>query len=432
MRRAALAAVAALLAAAATAPMSTASAAPRPRPTQPQPAEPKPTGIPLTTPVRDVDPLKNAIQFGVRKDRLLTSVVPGPVRNTEHVTALIGPTGAPVVVTDRQRLVITAAGNYIVRELGPARKAEAIGDTVPPVLELGQVVWQGFSPNTRTLEALLTLDAGIEAHRLPMTVTLRFRDSAGRVRPMRPGGQAPSDGTLDVTLTNQTVSPRVVLLGTGAAVATAAALDRLYEAAQHPATAVPPYAGDGLPAKLPGTVGGGEQLDVAAPLRVTGRIAVAEATTNPVQGPGTTPSGNGAAVAGTLDGNATFQVTMRAGQHLVADLDVRPWLDPRLLVPPATSWRAWAAGHPSPSDLAAATRTLAEAAAAAARSAEYSPYLQADTPGSDLATFHYAVAPKAATPRAGAVLTVKPAGIAAVLLALAAIAGNAALLWRRL
>jgi hypothetical protein len=427
MRRAALAAVAGLLAAAATAPVSTAVASPPSRPTQP-----KATGIALTAPVRDVDPLKNAIQFGVRKDRLLTSVVPGPVRNTELVTALIGPSGAPVVVTDRQRLVITAPGTYIVRELGPARKADGLGDTVPPVLELGQVVWQGFSPNTRTLEAMLTLDAGIEAHRLPMTVTLRFRDSSGRVRTLRPGGQAPADGTLDVTLANQTASPRVVLLGTGSPVPTAAALDVLYDAAQHPATAVPPYAGGGLPAKLPGTPGGGEQLEVVAPLRVTGTVGVAEATTNPVRGPGITPRGNGASVAGTLDGTATFQVAMRAGQHLVADLDVRPWLDPRLLAPPASSWRAWAAGHPSTTEVTSVTRTLAEAAAAAARSAEYSPYLQADTPGADLSTFHYAVAPKAATPRAGAVLTVKPAGVAAALLALAAIAGNAALLWRRL
>jgi len=394
---------------------------------------PAPAQIQLTAPTRDVDPLANAISFGLRKDRLLKSVVPGQVRNTELVTAAMGPTGAPAAVTDLQQLVITAAGNYIVRELGPARKAEGLGDTVPPVLELGQVVWQGFSPGNRTLRALLTLDPGIEQQRLPMAVTLRFRDRSGRQLAMRPGGEAPADGTLEVTLTNQTGSPRVVLLGTADPVPLGSALQRLYVAAQRPAAAVPPYAGGGIPAAVPGRVVSGEQLTAVAPLRVTGTLGVAEATSDPVQGPGTTPAGGRARLAGTLDGSAVFDVTMRAGQHLVADLDVRPWLDPRVLVPTTgTSWTAWAASHPSGADIAAATRTLTETAAAAARSAEYSPYLQADTPGSDLTTFHYVVAPKTATPRAGEVIRAKPAGIAAAAVALVAIAGNAALLWRQL
>src|SRR4051794_35471014 len=81
-------------------------------------------GIALTTPVRDVDPLARAAGLGLRKDRLLKSVVPGPVVNTEQLTVGVGPTGTPAVVTDLQQLVITKPGNYIVRELGPARRAE--------------------------------------------------------------------------------------------------------------------------------------------------------------------------------------------------------------------------------------------------------------------------------------------------------------------
>jgi hypothetical protein len=393
------------------------------------------SGIALLQPVRDVDPLAAAGSLGLRKDRLLTSVVPGPVANTEQLTVGIGPNGAPAVVTDLQQLVIGAAGNYIVRELGPARRAEGLGDTVPPVLELGQVVWQGFSPGTRTLRALLALDPGIEAHRLPMTVDLRFRDRHGRVRPLRPGAGAPTDGTVTVTLANATGSPRTVTVGSAAVGPLARALDTLYDAARSPHAAVPPYAGAGLPAVVTGAAAGEEQVTVVAPLRVTGRIgATGAAPAGPpaVRGPGTTPTPTGADVAGTLDGSATFEVDLRAGQHLSMDLDVRPWLDPRTLVPPAADWRSWASTRPDPAAVRDATTTLAETAAAAARAAEYSPYLQADTPGSDLSSFRYVVAPATATPRAGAVIRAKPQAITAAALALVAVAGNAALLWRRL
>jgi len=392
-------------------------------------------GIALTAPVRDVDPLAGAIGFGLRKDRLLKSVVPGPVVNTEQITVAVGPTGAPAVVTDLQQLVITKPGNYIVRELGPARKAEGLGDTVPPVLELGQVVWQGFSPGTRTLQARLTLDPGLEAHRLPMSVGVSFRGDHGGVTALQPGGRAPADGTVTVTLTNQTAIPRAVPLGTGDAGEVAGWLDRLYAAARRPRAAVPPYAGSGLPSHVGGTTSGQEQTNVVAPLRVTGTIGVADAPPGSVvvDGSGTTAAPQGAGVAGTLDGSASFDVAVHAGQHLLLDLDARPWLDPRLLVPPSGStWRAWLHSRPTINAVTDATTTLAEGAASAARAAEYSPYLQADTPGSDLSSFHFVVAPESATPRAREALQARPGGIAAAVVALVAIAGNAALLRRQL
>ena len=395
-------------------------------------AQPAPMGIPLLEPVRDVDPLQGAVNLGLRKDRLLKSVVPGPVTNTEQLTVGVGPTGAPAVVTDLQQLLITSAGNYIIRELGPARRAEGLGDTVPPVLELGQVVWQGFSPGTRTLQARLTLDPGIESHRLPMSVQLSFTDRNGHRQRLQPGGRVPGDGTVTVTLTNATASPRRVGLGLGAMGPLATALDRLYDAARAPKAAVPPYAGSGLPKTLPGAHLGDEQLNVSAPLRVSGSIGVAEAGAV-VRGPGATPSATGADIAGTLDGSSSWDVDVRSGQHLKLDLDVRPWLDARLLVPPAgASWKAWASSHPAAADRKSATTTLAEAAAAAARAAEYSPYLQADTPGTDLSSFRYVVAPRTATPRAVQVVEAKPGAITAAALALVAISGNAALLWRQL
>ena len=394
-----------------------------------------PAGIDLVRPVHDVDPLAGAANLGLRKDRLLTSVVPGPVANTEALTVGLGPTGVPAEVTDVQRLVISAAGNYIVRELGPARRAVGLDDTVPPVLELGQVVWQGFSPGNRTLRAALTLDPGIEAARLPMSVRIDFRDRHGHATPLRPGGEAPADGTATVTLTNATGSPRTVPLGTAALQPLARVLDTLYDAARAPRAAVPPYAGSGLPTAIAGTHSGDEQTTVVAPLRVTGMLGAVEssaAAPAPVRGPGTTASTAGADIAGTLDGTAAFEVDLRSGQHLRADLDVRPWLDPRTLVPPAASWKAWAASRPDAGALRDATTTAAEAAAAAARAAEYSPYLQADTPGTDLSSFRYVIAAATATPRANDVIRAKPGAIAAAVVALVAVAGNAALLWRAL
>src|SRR4051812_26852696 len=154
------------------------------------------SGLRLPAPVREVDPLATP-QLGLRPDRLLTSQVPGAVRDTESVLASLGPTGAPAAVTDTQRLRITAQGNYIVRELGPARQAVGLGGSVPPVLELGTVVWQGFSPGHRELAARLTLDPGIEAARLPMRVQLQFHAAGtGRVQPLGPGARAPTAGTV--------------------------------------------------------------------------------------------------------------------------------------------------------------------------------------------------------------------------------------------
>ncbi|HEU5034098.1 MAG TPA: hypothetical protein VFT62_04975, partial [Mycobacteriales bacterium] len=169
----------------------------------PSVAEPSTGGIRLPAPVHGVDPL-TTVDLGLRPDRLLTSQVPGRVVNREALTVALGPAGAPVDVVDEQHLVIHGSGNYVIRELGPAREAVGLGATVPPVLDLGTVVWQGFSPGRRTLAARLRLDPGIEAGRLPMQVAIGFRGRDGRAQPLGPGATAPADGTVTVTLTNAT------------------------------------------------------------------------------------------------------------------------------------------------------------------------------------------------------------------------------------
>src|SRR3954451_14931730 len=181
--------------------------------------------IRLPAPVHDVDPLRD-VNLGLRPDRLRKSVVPGTASDHEDVMVAVGPDGAPAAVTDTQRLVIDGAGNYIIRELGPARAAVGLDDTVPPVLQLGTVVWQGFSPGHRALSARLTLDPGIEAARLPLKVAMKLRDSGGNEHPLGPGGVAPVDGTLTITLTNQTSSRRLVDAGSADLPALATTLDR--------------------------------------------------------------------------------------------------------------------------------------------------------------------------------------------------------------
>lgn len=394
-----------------------------------------PPGIPLPETFRNINPIKClSIVAPGRKDRCLTSKVPSTVDDTEAITVGVGPDGAPVVVTDRQRLVVHGPGTYLIYELGPARLVEGLDEFSLPTTKFGQVVWQGFaSSSRRALNGLLTLDAGFEANRLPMAVRVDFTDAGGKRARLAPGGRARSDGTAKITLTNLSASPRFVGVGTAQLAPLARALDTLLAAANSQRPGVPPYAGSGLPATIPGTLIGRTQSTVTAPLRVRGTVTVSGSTGTPVTGPGTTPVAGGATVSGTLNDTVSFQASMRAGQTLGLSIDVQPWLDPRTVVPPdgARSWAAWAATHPPAGAIGDATATLVSTAAQAARGADYSPYLQTDTQGQAASSFHYEMASETATRRAGTALAAKPAAIITACLAGLAIAGNAALLRRQ-
>jgi hypothetical protein len=260
-----------------------------------------------------------------------------------------------------------------------------------------------------------------------------FADTAGKRGGWRPGGRAPTAGTVTITLANNTTSNRTVQTGLAAVRPLAAALDRLRRAGQHPRAAVPPTAGRGLPASLPGRTTGSLAVDVVAPLRVTGTIT-APGGSDAIAGPATTPAAGGVSIAGTLTAPATFTVRVAAGDRIGLDLDVRPWVDPRTVTPPppARTWAQWRKSGPSASAIADATQSLVLAAAASARSAEYSPYLQADAPGPDLSTFTYVVAHAPRALQQVADVQPRPGAIAAAAVALLAIIGNATLLRRRL
>jgi len=370
---------------------------------------------------------------GLTKDRLLTSRAPGPVANREAVTVALGPDGTPAAVTVEQRLSITGVGDYQIRERGPARGAEGIGDTVPPVLKLGTVVWQGFSPGRRELAALLTLDAGLEAARLPLSVRLELTTRDGRRTPLGPGGRVPEPGVVTMTLTNATTVPVTVPVGAAEPRPAAQALQVLLDAARRPRPGRPPTVGNGLPEEVPGTVTGTASLAAVAALRVTGSIRV-PGTRATVTGAGTAAVADGARINGTLHDTVSFRVDAPQPGRLVLDLMVQPWIDARPLAPPAPSrsWAAWAAANPGRAAQESATRTLLADTANAARAAEYTPYLDADLKGSSVTTYRYVVAAPSLPREAGAALQPRPAAIAAAAVAALLIAVDLGLLWRRL
>jgi hypothetical protein len=374
-----------------------------------------------------------AIQVpGTLPDRLRVSRAPGPVDSTDAVTVALDPTGKPTRVEVVQRLRITGTGDYGIYERGPARRADALDDTSPPVAKLGTVVWQGFSPGRRDLAARLTLDPGIEALRLPLGVRLGFVDTFGVPQPLGPGGQVPSAGTLTVTLSDQT-SQQSVLVGAGAADAAslASVAETLLGAAASPGRE-PPVAGRGLPCSLVATQLAERLIGVSAAQSIRGTIRVA-GTTALVSGPGSTPTSNGARIAGTLPGGSVeFAVKVGGAGRVAVDVTTAPTIDRRTLAAPDgfSSWQAWAASRPSVAQRQRATDIVVAAAATAVRAADFYPYLQADLPGRSQGLFSYSIDVPAAARAGRPPLRPKSGPIALAALAAGLIVANGAALRR--
>ena len=125
--------------------------------------------------------------------------------NAEIVRVGLGADGSVRTVMADQRLELTGAGDYAVRERGPARSAVSLSQEPPPVTRRGAVVWQGFSAGRRDLAARLTLDPLIEAQHLPLSVKVTFTGTAGTS--ILDGGRIPSAGTVTVNLSNTTSQP---------------------------------------------------------------------------------------------------------------------------------------------------------------------------------------------------------------------------------
>jgi hypothetical protein len=288
---------------------------------------------------------------GATPERCKKSKVPGPVVNDEIVLVGLDAAGTPARVQLEQRLLLTKVGDYVIRERGPARSAVGlIEGSDPPNTKLGAVVFQGFTPGNRKLGARLTLDAGLEAARLPLGVTITYDGGTG-TRPLGPAGRIPCPGTVHITLDNRTSQPAVLPTGTDAdPSALAPPLDAARKAAQAPPGPRLPSTDTVLPKRL--SVSGAARRDAtqSVPLRITGSLRLA-GTTGAVAGPGTSPLPDGAVVEGTLPGDGgrvEFTATAAGPGQLVLDLTAVPVLDERLLQPPRglPTWAAWARNRP--------------------------------------------------------------------------------------
>jgi hypothetical protein len=393
------------------------------------------TTLTLPAPVTTLPTFPN---LGLRPDRRLVSHVPGQVRTHEDVAIAMRPDGAPASVVLDERLHLSGTGAYLIYERGPARAASPIGDSLPPVLELGTVVWQGFSPGGRDLAARLRLDAALEAQRLPVTVSLSWRPATGgRSRALGVGGEVPGAGAVTVHVANTTRQPRGVPSGTVAPQQLVAPLTTLLAAARRSAAApstaiVLPTAGQGLPRGIAATgVVTQSVADVAAPMRLVGSIT-STAAGSTLRGPTATSIPGGGRVAGVLTGSVDFTLNMPSAGRVAINLVANPSLDERTLRPPSgNTWPAWAQGRPSAAAAHAATDQLVAAAGAAAKGAEISPYIGSDTTGPATTTFRYTIAPRATIVTPARPL--HPHGYAIGLVAFAGltVVGGAVALWRR-
>ena len=349
--------------------------------------------------------------FTDKPDRTKTSQLPGPVDDTERVEVLVGPDGTPAAVTVDQRLALHGSGGFIVYERATALDAEALDDTVEPVLKREAVIWQGFVDGTKDLHARLTLDPAIEARLLPFTVSV-VRQGASRV----------------VRLHNTTARTYTALpTGDVPANDLSGPLDALVAASKKPGA--PPAAGRGLPATLRADLGPTRAASVAAPLRVTGTVAAGRFTGTTSQA--VTATATGVTLDGVLHGD--LDLTFDGSAPLELDLAIAPTVDPRGLVPPrGRTWAQWATMSPTENERRAAVDALVTAAAEAARDDDYAPYLGHHGPGTVTTSFHVALAPPELVAKARTPLRPKPVPLTLLGLAIVATTGGGYAVWRRL
>jgi hypothetical protein len=396
-------------------------------------ASASPSVLVLPAPVTKLPTFPN---IGLRPDRRLVSQVPGTVVTREDVTVGVDGGGNPVDVQLDEHLRLSGTGPYLIYERGPARKARPIDNSLAPVLKLGTVLWQGFSPGSRELAAHLELDAGLEAERLPVTVQLYWRPrGATTAQPLGANGVVPGAGTVELRLSNATGTPRAVPTGLASPPPLASALSTLQAAAQRssaqPTTALAlPTAGRGLPRQLPATDVGQMLANVVAPMRVVGTLT-APGTTARLAGPTVASVAGGGHFNGVLTDTVGFALTVPGPTRVALDVTATPTLDERTLQPPHGTWNAWARSGPSAAEVRRATDQLVAGAAASARVAELSPYIGTDTTGPATTRFRYAMSAAARVAPKATPLHPRPLPIALVALAGLVVVSGAAVVWRR-
>jgi hypothetical protein len=362
--------------------------------------------------------------LGSARDQLPGYLAPGAISNDELVEVQVAGDGTAERVTDHQRIRITGSGDYLIREAGPVLAASA-GRDDPPVLNLGDVLWQGFSTGSRQLAAELTLDPQIESSHLPLRLSVTFTAATGPPVTVAPSGQLPGAGTVTVTLTN-TSAQRTTLPSardvTARSVATA--LDRLARTSTGTRRLL--TSRTGLPSELQVTAATARQATEVMPLRIRGTIAVS--------GPQTSGGRSSAIRLDTIVTGSSRFVLPIAGPGIVAlDLSALPTLDERVLRPPRgfSSWSAWAAAAPPVAERRSALDTLVQSAANGSRASSYSPYLGSELPPAGQTAFHFTLSTKDDLDRSRPPLTPRPLPISLAVLAGLLLAGGATVLWRR-
>lgn len=220
---------------------------------------------------------------------------PGRLRNAERISVGIDRSGASVGVVVTQRLTISRPGDFTFLVPAPATKVvPARGSQAQPGLRDPGIVWQGFASGRRVLAATVTL-APTAAAFLPLRVSVERRA-----------------GTIAVRLRNITRGRFTVATGTVAPAAVTALLGRLRREGTRGVVA--------SELALSGHSTGHAAIDVRAPLRVRGTIAV----------PGRTP----VAVSVVLGAGhpTTWTVTVPGTAFPTLDLRARP-LDPLEILP---------------------------------------------------------------------------------------------------
>jgi hypothetical protein len=360
--------------------------------------------------------------LGSPRDRLPAATVPGPVTNDEVIEVAVASDGSVHDVRDRQRIGLTGTGDFLIREAGPARSAVALGE-VPPVLDFGDVVWQGFSPGSRELGAELTLDPQIEAAHLPVHVRLTFAGAGHPGASPAPAGTLPGPGTVTLTVVNATSQAAVLPRAADAAAATlATALDRVLTVARTPdATRLAT-----VRTILPSTV------------QVRGATTTRTLQNVPFRLHGTLQIGGGARPAtvnldGLLQDTARFTLPVSGTGTLKLDLSAEPVLGERTLAPPhgLQSWHAWAATGPSAAERRSAFDLLIRIAAAGSRASAYSPYLGPHLGPGGVTVFHYTLLRAAPTVPARPTLRPRPLPIGLTILAALLLVSGGVIVWRR-
>jgi|GEM_PF-2227791 len=363
--------------------------------------------------------------LGAGRDELPGYLAPGPLRNDELVSVEVSGDGRVSRVSELQRIGVSGTGDYFVRESGPATAAQA-ADGDAPVLSLGDLVWQGFSPGSRQLAARIELDPEIESRHLPLRIGLTFT-AAGRRTVLGPQRQVPGAGTLTLTVDN-TTGQRVSLPTAADAPARqlAVALDRLRAAAS--ATARLPTTRTGIPAQLTVTDAGSRVGEQLVPLRVRGSLTVHPDAPAQRNRPAAT-----ARIDTVLERSTRISLPVPGPGTVTVQLTAEPVLDPASLAPPhsAPSWAAWAGTGPPAAERRAALDLLVQAAAIGSRASSYSPYLGSQLEPRGHTTFTYSLAIVRPPGPAPVRLTPRPVPITLAGFGLLVLLAGGMFCWRR-